>query len=48
MLGIGFAIVFIAIMVSELKLDPMKLLKRKAKNQSPIVGENNNKEENNE
>lgn len=48
MLGIGFAVVFIAIMVSELKLDPMKLLRRKAKNQSPIGDENNKKEENNE
>ncbi len=30
MLGVGFAIVFIAIMVSELKLDPLKLIKRQA------------------
>lgn len=44
MLGIGFGVVFIAILISELKLDPVKLLARRAKNQSPI-GDNNKKDE---
>ena len=36
---IGFAVIFIAVLISELKLDPVKLFRKKSKEFSDITTE---------